>query len=472
MYQRSILKSLIQNKVSPKIVSGIDKRKELVFPGEKDLEFFSVLKKYCDSFGSLPNCQYLENFYELQKDDETRDVFEDLKKEGYQVFSEEEIPAYIDLQIKYTAKMRILKTSIKFEDRAKVTSTSDVQELVDNCLDEVSEISKGLRDNSGKSAILFGPEAIKSSQDDYDNRKSLGGTAICKYGIQEIDSTTGGLKPDDFVTIAAFTSQGKSCMWRFLAYNFLVQGMNLFVQTYEMNYETVRNHFYVLHANNTAVWGWGKPRITYYKVANGKLSDREEEFYRNEVIPDFASNEQYGTMYLAQPAEGNYTVDDSLADLKTVSKYEFPVDIFMIDYLTLMLPKRTGRLETSDYNRMVEYVRSASLDMGVAVVTPHQCNRKSFEDANKDKNHKYTLACMSDYHAIERSSTVAMSLFHNEEMYRAGVSQVQCLKNREGQLFSTHQLNFDPFTGHYVSHGLVKTTEETLDIIGSLDFSF
>lgn len=472
MYQLRILKTMVGNQeISHKDFRAIARRAALVIPKPENRQLFDVMAAYYNKFSQSPSWGYLDDCLDLAKGSAARGVYDSLKDPGVHVFaSKNELMAYVDMQVSWAAKSMALEVGRQYDAKLKVADLESVDRTLMEMHEDVQKIHRAMMEQQGDSRTLFGEESIRLTKQEYEEVEKTKGNRLAMFGVGPLDDLTDGIRTRDFMVIAAYTSQGKSTFTRFLVYNFLMQGVNVFFHTFEMDFGAVRDFFHCLHANNTRIWGFDKPKITYRAIRNGTLTPEQKDFFLNQVVPDFQSNQNYGNLHIAQPEADSWTFEDSWAEMMEVNQSEFPVDIYVADYMTLMRPHSRSRLEREDYNLMIHLARLLGLSKNIAVITPHQCNRESYNTALKDKEHRYNLTCMSDYNAMERFSTLAMTLFHNDEMKASSKSQIQVLKHREGDTGSPFIAMVDPSIGWYFFQGVetVETPQGALDILGSL----
>lgn len=446
MIDISLLKSLVGSSFSIKDFYHMIRKSEFVFTGNR-LDFFNLLKSYVDEYDRFPTYDFLDSFFETEKDNPAKELYETLKNPEIEVYSEQEILSYFDLQLMSTCKGKSLDASKSFESRLKLANTSEVPELLSDYSDRISVISKATRKDHSESEVLSGDDSVIKTRKEYEEVERTG-LSIGNYNIPEWDRVTGGLKKDDFIVLAAFAGQGKSTLLRWLMYQFLVSGLNVFFHTFEMSKKTIKNHFYCLHANNRKRFGCQFSNITYRKIKTATLTPDEKNFYLNEVVPDLNNNSNYGILTISQSGVG-YTWEDCCAEVKSHIKSVCPVEVYGVDYMTLMKPKRGGRLERDDFNNMISSMRLFGLENNLAIVTPHQTSRGFYEEALKDKENRYSLSCLSDYHEMERSSTLVASMIRTEEMKKSASCQIQCLKHREDEPFNMFKLILDAPTGWF-----------------------
>jgi hypothetical protein len=300
-------------------------------------------------------------------------------------------------------------------------------------------------------------EDQKEVVDGYKKRKRDPGASIGLYThLDKIDEAFRGIKLGQLFIIAAFVGQGKTTFAINLAYNGIMQGMSGAYVSLEMNYEEMRDMFYVLHCSNPDWYKHPKykhlaGKISYTKVRYGELNEQEEEFFLV-ASEDFKNRPDFGKLELIQPSGGSLTpsmLDMELNDRRVrLAENGQPMEFAVIDYVGLMTQDKELRYGdfNVDLNSMVKWLKNFALTFdsgrGLRVITPHQVNREGWKEACKNDG-IYRLTALSNANETERSSDGVIALFMTEEMKRHGNVKITCLKDRSGPDFSPFEANLD-----------------------------
>jgi hypothetical protein len=228
------------------------------------------------------------------------------------------------------------------------------------------------------------------------------------------------------------------------------------------------NHLLTLHANNEAVFGYDKPRITYRKLRDKDLTEEERDYYVNVVSKDFFNNDRYGTIRVIQP-QARYNINDLFNDVLYIDRSIFKVGVVVVDYLTLVRPLSKREPVREDYNSMITDFRRFLLDNGFVGVNAAQINRKGYDSAMKHKEHVYDLSVLSDYNSLERDATNVFSIFQSPEMEKTKEIQIQHLKGRETGLCGRFILLREGDTGWHSSQFESRGTIEGVDILATME---
>ena len=223
----------------------------------------------------------------------------------------------------------------------------------------------------------MGDDAIEDIKAHYEILKEKG-YIVANTEIKQIDAIWGGVQRDDMLTIGGYTGQGKSTLARYMTYLQTLNGRNSVYITTEMTSESVRAYFLSMHANNRKIWGFGKPSITTKAILSGNFTDDQSDFFFNEVIPDFMHNPDYGTLKIIEPDTYDSTIYDTLNEVQSIHKSEFPIHFLAWDYLTNMRPNRkVSHDQRQEYNKAISDARRFFLNMEVPWAACAQVSRVS-----------------------------------------------------------------------------------------------
>ena len=325
--------------------------------------------------------------------------------------------------------------------------------------------------------------SIRTTQDadevlsSYENRKMNKYDTLGMYTfLDRIDATCRGLKAGQLMLIAGYTGQGKSILSANFAYNGIMQGLNGLFVAMEMPFEEMRDIFYTLHTSNTEWLEHPKyknmcGKIPVEKVQYGELNDLEEEFFK-EAAADFKSNESgYGELIIYQPPEKltpslletvMYDYHSSLQERGT------GLDFVVLDYVGLMVADKSERYGdwNVDLNNIVKKLKNTCLtfDDGrkIRIISPFQVNREGWKEATKNEG-VYRLSALSNANEAERASDLVVSVFMSDEMKKAGMIKICCLKHRQGGIFSPFEARADLPTRHIRDFEIAKKDDENTD---------
>lgn len=281
-------------------------------------------------------------------------------------------------------------------------------------------------------------------------------------GIQQLDESLKGAKRHELWLHAAFTGGLKSTFGLNWAYNQAVFfRYDVCYFSLEMPYEQCRRILYSIHSMH--------PRFTeirvklgiqkantqsvgldYEKIRDGMLSDAEEVFLSEYVVPDFNS-EQYGKIHIevADPDKTDFTVFDmkSKAELIYASA---PFAVLYADHAGLFSARKNHKSTTESLNEVLRDLKKVAMNFnrgaGIAVVAFFQISREGYKAAEKiaEKsdgsyaNGPYNLTHLSYANEAERSADIVTASYVDSNLRAQSRVLFQCLKTRDTAPF----LNF------------------------------
>lgn len=330
---------------------------------------------------------------------------------------------------------------------------------IDTALRYFSDSVHGLRIGSlgikTESDIRSEKDGVEVSTEYKKRKESSLGEGMYTF-FDKIDEATKGCKPGHVWLVAGFVAQGKSIMSANLAYNAVLQGLNGLFIPMEMDYNEMRDLFYVLHASCPEWYESPKYKhmagnISYEKVRYGELSEEEEKFF-DVVIKDFSTNPNYGQLYLYQPSA---MFSPANLELKAYEAHSYfmerdrALDFIIPDYLGLMNPDKVERYGdfNIDLNGIIKRMKNLAqtFDNGrqVRIISPFQINRQGFKEGEKTGG-VFPKSALSNANEAERTCDLVMTLYMSKEMKKAGVIKIDCMKHRHGPEFDLFeaQINF------------------------------
>jgi hypothetical protein len=114
---------------------------------------------------------------------------------------------------------------------------------------------------------------------------------------------------------------------------------------------------------------------------------------------------------------------------------------------------------------------SLTFDRGrqLTILNAAQSNRGGYEAMLKHPNHLYDLSALSDYNALERDSTIIISVAQTPEDAAANQVRIQNLKSRETAKFLPFLATFDGETGTYHNQVSSIDDDDAIDIIDQIE---
>lgn len=467
--QAKILKGLIDLKAI-ELFPLMEAKEDVIFSDDSMEELYWIVRSYYDQYDDIPTVKYLKEYLSLEKETKADKALKEVMDSELVT----DVRGILDLHLKTIIKNNLTKKVKAIHNKLKLSSVSDIEEMLEELQEAVEDSYSYISNVEASEALLFGDDAADNYRKRYRQSKQTQDFFVGEYGLKEIDDHTGGVIQGDLITILGYTNQGKSPLMRFIAYQQILRGKNVVIFPLETTKERIEESFYLLHANNTKRFGYGKPRITSDDLKHGRLTEEQESYFLDEVVPDFTNSKDLGMLYIYQP-EDEITLDKLKSKVRQIHNSVMPVDYLILDAAYLVSPYPGASLADKDaMNSMLRKLRLFGLTFGrgkhpLQIVNAHQTQRKGFEKMLSNENHLYDLTAVSDFNSIERDSTMIISVAMTPEMQDANEVQIQNLKARESKLFKTFKVQFDGATGRYFSAENDMSEDDAVEVIEDLD---
>lgn len=302
-------------------------------------------------------------------------------------------------------------------------------------------------------------------------RKAAGLDTGVAFGIPALDAKLGGgLRAGELDLIAGYTSSGKTSSLVQLAWHACVmQRLNVVFFTSETLREQVRVKLLARHSRHPALAQQLPDGLNSAEIKAGTLTP-VAQYWLQQVVSDFTTNQGYGTCYLAQVPWGA-TMPVLEQRLARIGR-QFPVHLVIIDYLQLI---RSDRARPDLRQELGEIVKAAkqlaatfSDGTGVPVVSPWQLNRASRDrvlDRDGNITGLYTMQDLAETHQASTDADVILTLLEpGRREGREAVVKVQVLKNRDGEIMSGLDVRADYATSWWRAAGPAAIGSDVLGL--------
>jgi hypothetical protein len=186
--------------------------------------------------------------------------------------------------------------------------------------------------------------------------------------------------------------------------------------------------------------------LEYGKIRDGMLNDKEEQFLRQHVVPDFNSGE-YGKIHIevADPDKSDFTLMDAQMRAEMIYN-KSPFHLLYLDHAGLLAPRKWVSSTTERLNEVIRDAKRLAMKFnkgqGIPVISLFQLNREGFKSAEKNGG-IYNLTALAYSNENERSSDIITTTYLSDEMRKKARVQFQCLKSRDQKPFETFQAHVD-----------------------------
>ena len=265
--------------------------------------------------------------------------------------------------------------------------------------------------------------------------------------IKEIDDLVGGIPYGNTLTVFAYVASYKSLLVNNIAYyNTYDLKYNGVILSLEVPKEQVLANIITRHSTRQEYDKY--PFIATSKINRSSLSDEEEDYLFNTVLPDLYDYENHGYLKILDTTDFETFSPTEIrkvlveVDDECRQKTGYPLDFFVIDHANLLKfsntsskdPKEQGNECIRFFNQLAQKFRldpNTNEYTKLISIIVAQANRKGWERACKNKG-VYTLNALADFNELERSSQAILSVFVTEEMKMSKEAIVMLLKNRFG----------------------------------------
>lgn len=430
----------------------------LEFDIPQDLKIFSFIKDFAGSNNHTPELRTVNDYFERQMDQETLDrineiilldpVFRgDFEKKIEDIFYYKRI--FLTKDILSSAE-KILQTGLEVQQGKKKKTYRGAFDAIKYVMDHSQNVIRPSFRSRLSGEVTTDGQSLK---DEYERIKAdpLSGMGFLT-GIDQIDEVVRGAKRSELWIHAAFTGGLKSTFGLNWAYNQSVYYKNSSLYfSIEMPYDQVRRILWILHSYNAKFQQlrmdlgiqqslYQPVGIPYRKLREGCLSQAEERFLFDYVIPDWSDeNNGYGKIFIevSDPDKDDFT----MIDIKTKAEFIYaqnPFSLLFIDHLGLVSSRKGYQSTTESQNEVVRDAKKLSgsfnRGLGVPVIGFFQINRQGYEKALKNDG-LYSLSALSYANECERSADIVTTTFLDDDMRRSGLVQFQTLKSRDTAFF-------------------------------------
>lgn len=285
----------------------------------------------------------------------------------------------------------------------------------------------------------------------------------CLSGIAQIDEATYGARNGQLWLISAFTSEGKTMfMVNMMWYNAVILGRNTVYASGEMTKDEIDLLLVARHSYHPK-FEKIHPPIKITEILEGGLTQSEEKFYKEVLLPDLHGNPDYGKLYTFQ-LPTNATPEDIWQFLQTCQS-QFPIECFFLDRMELLSYKgRSYGNYSIELGEIIKAVKQMALNFnngaGLPVVSAFQINRASREEA--EETEEYTNRALALTAEAEKSSDVIIWILRLQKYIERHEVKMGIVKNRKAGRFPKF-FSFEDYESAYLG----PLEDDPLDLLGT-----
>lgn len=316
---------------------------------------------------------------------------------------------YADI-VKKKALLRLLIDSADNISEMGYSEENDLDAIFDHAQKAILNIG-----NFTKKSFARIKDSLVEAWDRFEKlSKSDGEMRGIPTGFRDIDSKLAGLQKSDLIILAARPSMGKTSLALDIARNAACKfGKSVGIFSLEMSSQQLVDR---LIASESQVDSW--------KLRTGKIKS-DEDFDR---IRDALERLSTAPIFIDDEPSNNIT---KMRGVARKLKAEHGLDLIVVDYLQLMIPKRDSDSLVQQVTDISRSLKALARELDVPVLALSQLNR-----AVEQRGGRPRLSDLRDSGSIEQDADVVMFI-HREDKYdpnsdKKNVAEILIAKHRNG----------------------------------------
>ena len=370
--------------------------------------------------------------------------------EKYQAVSN--VSQYIDQYIMYAKRL-------KMADILNDLSSKVIEDGI------TSEVMKKLNGLISTSAVALDYNNITTSNlmNQYENKHiKQSNISTCD---RVLDDTLGGLRKGDLTSILGASGCFKTSWALNIAYAAQLKGMNTLYLSLEVSKEDILFNLLSRHSNQEKF----TKQIPHWKLKQKTLNQQQLEYLKAQIIPDY--DQLKGKIYAVDKRDvGSYSLyalEQKFTEINNLAVQQtgHGIDICVIDHINLLKFGESKFDVTDTYNKYASFFREQAFDWcrtkeQVAMIVIAQANRKGKKYAGEHHGN-YLTEHFAEGSELERSSSVVLTVYSDDNLKILYEAKVGLIKNRDGApIESAFETPIEP---EYYTFGNVIVNQ---DIVG------
>jgi len=322
-----------------------------------------------------------------------------------------EISSSIESYAGYSIWMKQLK---EFRDLYVIWKLSHCmqQDILDSHTSEEILVSCNkafqMIESSGESKVMLSSEYIPIAKAELDNPSNL--TKGIATGFEKFDHYTGGLKPEQFIVIAARPGIGKS-----------TRVMNLV------------DHVAVVERKNVLFFS---AEMSYLELGIRQISARTMINQNNIRDKNINTHQSYQVDVAAKTLAGaSIFVDDSsditpsrIGARSRSIKNKYGLDLIVIDYLQIVTPDNPNDNREQQISAMTRYFKKLAGVLKIPVIALSQLNRGNAKEEREPR-----MSDLRESGAIEQDADIVLLIHEDEDLNGQKKLKEILAKQRNGE---------------------------------------
>lgn len=259
----------------------------------------------------------------------------------------------------------------------------------------------------------------------YEEAKRADETSGYSTGFSRIDQLTGGLRRGKLWVVTAYVGDGKTSLAWEMTYNVAKAGGRVLFVSLEMDEDEIMRGFYARRSHDISKQvGQGVKALAVRDIAEAKLTAIEEKLYA-------VARKDLESWDISIWCPGDCTVAD-IRRRVMVEQLVKPLDLVVIDYLTLCKTTGNWRAQHESMGEMVREAKRLARRESVPVLALHQISRDGYKSALE--RGYYVNTDLAQTAEVERNADVVLWSLIPPDLRAANEGRIGLSKNRGGPL--------------------------------------
>ena len=314
-------------------------------------------------------------------------------------------------------------------------------------------------------SLVHAPENITEVFKDFKKERELFGEGI-RTGIAEVDSVIDYLPYKGFTALVAPMKSFKTTTACNIVYDAVMsQGKNVVYFTLEDQYKSIWSNMFCLHAHRTGI-DFSTAEVKKYKMA------KEKDVLFQKMQTNFDQSMSGHLVVLSAENVPGFTPDILEAQLRYYERAWGSIDMVVIDHFSILddpIPGShlSGAALSKAYVRFLTKLSISFSEQGFVLLGLGQVTREYTEALMRGE--KMRAVGVANTSEMERSCTMMLCTFANDDMKQSGTLGITVVVNRNGQSDVTCTVPIKPEFSSIGNEYIEEFDDETYNAIANGD---
>lgn len=386
-----------------------------------ETELFEYIKMYVEQHNALPSSKYITYHFKNLGRPDIMAILEDIQQQDSFPYDDFKDFIYRHQELEKDKLFEdLLKSSLaihKYGEQIGKSYFKGRNDAVNYVYNHIEKFASTISLGDSGSLNIDAPGILSKYEESKENPMANVGILS---GIKAIDSSLRGIRRGELFLVLGYTGSGKTTLSMNWGYHAAIhQGKNVVIISLEMPKDAIERTLVTIHSANPIFSATGYKPIPTRGLLDPHeypLTDEEETFLKEYVIPDLTQNKSYGNIHIEYPGE-SFTISSLKGKLVTLHKKR-PIDLLILDYPGLMDAEKQHIRDdyVSRLNQIMKSLKQVALTfdtVGIPILCPFQANRDGWERAGKN-NGVYDLRAISYANEAEKSADAVIANYKNQ----------------------------------------------------------